>query len=848
MWAAAPSLPVYLEESHAGSFYFLAQTLPLNEPHTLVLFDAHSDASAIPKSDGIREAIRKVASVEERAARLEKWRETGVIQAYNWMEPLMPSPIAEVVWVPMRKLDEAQRAKLEQEAREFLDGHEEALPRDAGAFAQRLRVMDFETWQKESAAWPSDKRIVASIDLDYFAASTDENLASEVAEVAAAVARLRGLEALCWALSTPWLKSQAQTDALMCAALEQSWSITNAAVQWEPFVKAGPDRSMMAKLRQRRGEQIPEFKLDEASLKLRTLILQRWKPEQTRVERERLERMMNGWRGDSFLPAISMSDRAREPDGSYRLEASQSASIVMEPPPTGARVRWWALRASSDVYRVTDVDFGFASDAPRWIQQRRVLLAEGPVMKALDVKHLAPVLDAAYHCGTAQIFAEVIRDGESRYSNVLTLRVRASGSTGLRAAWSEQFSLPYIFGSTWIAEGRRSGPETGWGADCANFTSAGYRAEGWRVPWGSPRDMRDWLEPWQGPVRADDGCLIHFGSHVAALWEDREPLGRFDDSDLVVHQLEGVPSVVSFAEIKKGRRAPEILRMKRPKREVRLLLGGDVMLGRKVGEAIGQGRNPMSAITEQISAADLAVVNLECAVLSEAAAKDPRAPLAAPAKAVTLLRDSGVDLVSLANNHSMDRGSAGLDDTLRALETSRLKQSGAGKDPVDAGKAAIVEVKGRRFAFISVFDDPQPSRAPRGQPQIFTTAEPERIIDAIAEARTQADVVIVLPHWGREHAPGPSAEQRALAASWMQAGANLVVGSGPHVVQPLEHLLGGSVAWSLGNLVFDGPGPSREWHRGALLEVTWDADTMRMVRARMIPVEIGNDGMVMLAQ
>ena len=61
--AQAPDLPVYLEESHAGSFYFLAQTLPLNEPHTLVLFDAHSDASAIPKSDGIREAIRKVASV-----------------------------------------------------------------------------------------------------------------------------------------------------------------------------------------------------------------------------------------------------------------------------------------------------------------------------------------------------------------------------------------------------------------------------------------------------------------------------------------------------------------------------------------------------------------------------------------------------------------------------------------------------------------------------------------------------------------------------------------------------------------------------------------------------------------
>jgi poly-gamma-glutamate capsule biosynthesis protein CapA/YwtB (metallophosphatase superfamily) len=846
--AQVPALPVYLEESHAGSFYFLAQTLPLNEPHTLVLFDAHSDASAIPKSDAIREAIRKVASVEEREAKLSKWRKQGVIQAYNWMEPLMPSPIAEIVWVPMRKLDEAQRVKLENEAREFLDGHEEALPRDAGAFAQRLRVMDFETWLKESATWPGDKRVVASVDLDYFAASKDESLASEVEEVASSVLRMRGLKALCWALSTPWLKSQAQADALLSAALEQSWSISNADVHWEPFVKAGPDRSMMAKLRQRRGEEIPEFHVVDASLKLRTLILQRWKPGQTSVERARLEEMMNDWRSDSFLPTISMSDRAREPDGSYRIEASEPASIVMDPPPTGARVRWWALRASSDVYRVTDVDFGFASDAPRWIQQRRVLLAEAPAMGMLEAKYLTPVLDATHHCGTAQIFAEVIRDGESRYSNVLILRVRATSSKGLRAAWSEQFGLPYIFGSTWITEGRHSGPETGWGADCANFISAGYRAEGWRVPWGSPKDMRSWLEPWQGPVRADDGCVIHFGSHMAALWEDREPMGQLDDGDLIVHQLERVPAVVALAELKKRRRAPEIMRMRSPAREMRLLLGGDVMLGRRVGEAIRQGYNPMEAIADPITKADLAVVNLECALLPSKLEHDPKAPLAAPCTVAALLRDAGVDLVTLANNHSMDRGADGLGATLDALQSSGLKQAGAGPTADEAGKAVMLEAKGKRFAFISVFDVPQPSTVSADQTQLFTTADPGRVITSITQTRSHADVVIVLPHWGREHTSAPSTEQRALAATWMKAGADLVVGSGPHVVQPLEHALCGSVAWSLGNLVFDGPGPTREWHRGALLEITWDADTMRMVRARMIPVDIANDGKVTLTR
>ncbi|MEZ0276342.1 MAG: CapA family protein, partial [Roseimicrobium sp.] len=572
------------------------------------------------------------------------------------------------------------------------------------------------------------------------------------------------------------------------------------------------------------------------------------KPEHTAHERGKLEALVSDWRDDSFLPAISMPDRPREADGSYHHESGAKGEIVMDPPPTGARVRWWALRATSSLYRVTDVDFGFASDAPRWIHLRPMLLAEGPVMGALNLDRLAAALDAKHQCGTAQVYAEVIRDGESRLSNVLTLRVRAANSMGLRAAWSGQFGLPYIFGSTWITEGRKSGPETGWGADCANFLSAGYRAEGWRVPWGSPRDMRKWLEPWLGPVSAEGGCVVHFGSHVAALWEDRKPLGTLDEGDLVVHQLEGIPSVVTLAELKKGRRTPEILRMQKPVREVKLIFGGDVMLGRRVGEGIKRGHNPMDAVGGLMHGADVAVVNLECAILPPSVESDTKAPLAASTKAVALLKDAGVDLVTLANNHSMDRGVAGLRNTLDGLEAIGLRQCGAGRTPSEATEAIIVEAKGRRFAFISVFDDVQESSIAKNGVLIATTSDPNHVITSITQARSRADMVIVLPHWGREHAPGPSTEQRLLAASWVQAGADLVVGSGPHVVQPLEHVLGGSVAWSLGNLIFDGPGPSREWHRGALLEITWDADTMRMVRARMIPMDITNDGSASLAK
>ncbi|WP_051946847.1 CapA family protein [Verrucomicrobium sp. BvORR106] len=840
--AAAPPLPVWIEESHAGSFYFLAQTLPLNEPHTLVLFDAHSDASAIAKSDRIREAIRKVPSVEDRAARLQRWREQGAIQCFNWIEPLMPAPISEVIWVSARRLPTEERARLEQDAREYLDAHEEGLPRDAGPLAPKFRALDFEQWKAASAAWPIERPFVASIDLDYFATLPDDKLAPEVHEVVASVLDKRGLKALCWALSTPWLKSPDQADKLLCAALDESWRISNAEVRWEPFAITGPDRSMMARLRERKGEQIPSFDLSKASLALRTKALQRWRPAHTEYERPRLEGMQSDWRADSFLPDISMHDRPREPDGSYRLEAGQPAVVTMNPAPTGARVRWWALQAEKSVYRVTDVDFGFASRAPRWIQQQPRLIAEGTVLGELDVAALRPFQDPHHYCGTVPIYAEVIRDGESRFSNVLTLRVKAAGSSGLRAAWSEQFALPYIFGSTWIQDGLRSGPETGWGADCANFLIAGFRAQGWRLPWGSPRDLRQFLEPWQGPAESDKGCVIDFGAHAAALWQDLPPLGELNDADLVVHQLEGTAAVLPLGELKQGRPVPKILQLRQSKKTLTTVFGGDVMLGRRVAETLHRGNNPMASLNAALSTADLAVINLECALLPQGASPDAKALLSAPAHAAKLLKELGVDAVTLANNHSMDRGPTGLQTTVSLLDETGLKHCGAGTSSEASLQPLILEAQGRKMALFSVYDDEEATPSRNEGLMIATTASSDALVKAIAATRAKADLIVIMPHWGREHSQTPTVEQRALAATWLNAGAHLVVGTGPHVVQPLEHLWGGSVAWSLGNLVFDGPGPTREWSRGAMLEVTWDAETLRMIRARLRPVQIANDG------
>src|SRR5262245_57490346 len=123
---AAKSLPIYIEDNHAGTFYWLAQNIDLDQSYTLVFFDAHSDASGIFDSDRIRDALRNVASTQDRQTLLGRWRSKGTVQCFNWIEPLMPAPIERVIWVPAEELSASQIREHREQATEFLDGHLEA--------------------------------------------------------------------------------------------------------------------------------------------------------------------------------------------------------------------------------------------------------------------------------------------------------------------------------------------------------------------------------------------------------------------------------------------------------------------------------------------------------------------------------------------------------------------------------------------------------------------------------------------------------------------------------------------------------------------------------------------------
>src|SRR4029079_16380927 len=146
---AANRLPIYIEDNHAGTFYWLAQNIDLDQSFTLVLFDAHSDASGIFDSDKIRYALRNVASTQDRQKLIDRWRSKGAIQCFNWIEPLMPAPIEKVIWVPAEKLSAGQMRGRQQRATALLDGHLEAAPRKSGSLEKAYIVSDFQSLEKE---------------------------------------------------------------------------------------------------------------------------------------------------------------------------------------------------------------------------------------------------------------------------------------------------------------------------------------------------------------------------------------------------------------------------------------------------------------------------------------------------------------------------------------------------------------------------------------------------------------------------------------------------------------------------------------------------------------------------
>ncbi|KAA0238584.1 MAG: CapA family protein [Chloroflexi bacterium CFX7] len=255
-------------------------------------------------------------------------------------------------------------------------------------------------------------------------------------------------------------------------------------------------------------------------------------------------------------------------------------------------------------------------------------------------------------------------------------------------------------------------------------------------------------------------------------------------------------------------------------RRATLAAVGDVMLARSVGEAIVTGGPgvPFAGVAAALRDADLAVANLECSI-SERGEPAPKGfTFRAPPLAADALAGAGIDIASLANNHILDYGPDALSDTIALLDGRGIAHAGAGEDAARARTPAIVTRGGMRIAFLSYVDVPLEWQGFDTRQWEATAAAPgvawlhiEDVKADVAAARRLADLVVVLMHFGFEEQYSPSETQRAQARAAIDAGAVLVIGHHPHVLQPVEWYGKGLIVYSLGNFIFDGwDNPSNE--------------------------------------
>ncbi|HUI41622.1 MAG TPA: CapA family protein [Terriglobia bacterium] len=252
-----------------------------------------------------------------------------------------------------------------------------------------------------------------------------------------------------------------------------------------------------------------------------------------------------------------------------------------------------------------------------------------------------------------------------------------------------------------------------------------------------------------------------------------------------------------------------------------LLFVGDLMLSRTVGkkmEAESDWEWPFRLIDSRLQAADFVFGNLECPVSDVGRNLHHLYSFRADPRALDGLKEAGFKAVSVANNHMDDWDRPALLDTVRRLRDAGIVPVGAGADEDEARQAQIVDFPGLRLALLA-YVGVEPQDAAAGPKRAGVAwLDPDAVLEDVRAARSRADLVIVSLHWGAEYARRPSAEQVKLAHDIIDAGADLVVGAHPHVIEPLERYHEGWVAYSLGNFVFDQH--DLPTHHGMMLQVT----------------------------
>lgn len=178
----------------------------------------------------------------------------------------------------------------------------------------------------------------------------------------------------------------------------------------------------------------------------------------------------------------------------------------------------------------------------------------------------------------------------------------------------------------------------------------------------------------------------------------------------------------------------------------------------------------------------------------------------APPYRVEVLKELGVDVVSLANNHVYDYGKDAFLDTLDTLENAEIKYFGAGRNLNEAEAPVYFEVEGKTIAFVGASRAEKNKMTPQAtdeEPGILRCYDTELFINEIKEADANADIVIAYVHWGTEYSYELEDVQLTTAKEYIDAGADVIMGAHSHCLQGMEYYNGKPIIYSMGNYWFN---------------------------------------------
>jgi len=306
------------------------------------------------------------------------------------------------------------------------------------------------------------------------------------------------------------------------------------------------------------------------------------------------------------------------------------------------------------------------------------------------------------------------------------------------------------------------------------------------------------------------------------------------DQETSNSQAQGEKEFLDFLSQKK--KLPQV------SEEVSLVAVGDISYSRGVKHIVIKQNNtnyPFLKIQDYLKSVDLVFGNLETPITQGPEIPDFEMIFRSNPGTEQALKQAGFSILSLANNHTPNFGEKGLKDTFNFFANAGIKYVGAGQNEQEAYQPVYIEKRGIKFAFLAYNDtDVVPAYYEASVNRAGTAfMRVDKMTEAVKEAKRKADFVIVSMHAGTEYAGKPNKSQVNFAHAAIDAGADLVIGHHPHVVQTMEKYKGKFIFYSLGNFVFDQP-QSEETKEGLAVKVYFAKNGIN--RISLLPVVMEN--------